>query len=135
MPLDSSNLFMFVAIAFLVVMMFLNTRKRKKQQTEMNQALKPGAWIMTTSGIFAEVKSIEEDKLVIESTPGVKLILVKGAVARVVDAPAIAVAAPAAKAAAKPAAKPAAKKPAAKKAAPAAQKPAAKKPAAAAAKK
>ena len=120
-----SQLFMFAAIAFLVVMMFLNSRKRKKQQNEMAAALKPGAWIMTTAGVFGEVKQIEEDKVLIESTPGTSFIVIRGAVARVVDAP-VGFAPMAAAKTATP--KPAAKKPAAK-------KPAAKKPAAPAAKK
>lgn len=119
-----SNLFMFAAIAFLVVMMFLNSRKRKKQQSDMAAALKPGAWIMTTAGVFGEVKAIEEDKVLIESTPGTSFIVIRGAVARIVDAPV----ALAAKTANKTAASKAAVKPAAK-------KPAAKKPAASAAKK
>ena len=126
----TSNLFMFAAIAFLVVMMFLNSRKRKKAQAEMNTALKPGAWIMTTSGIFGEVVAIEDDKIVLESTPGVKLLIIKGAVAKVVDAPAVsALAKPAAAKKAATTSAATAKKSAAPK------KPAAKKPAASAAKK
>ena len=132
-----SQLFMFAAIGFLVLMMFLNSRKRKKQQSEMSAALKPGAWIMTTAGVFGEVKQIEDDKVLIESTPGTSFIVIRGAVARVVDAPVMpAIKTPAAKVAPKAATKPAAKAavaPAAKK--PAAKKPAAKKPAAPAAKK
>ena len=127
---DSQSLFMFAAIAFLVVMMVLNSRKRKKQQTEMESALKPGAWVMSTTGIYGQLESINEDKVVLETTPGVKLLIAKGAIARIVDAPVVA-----ASAVVKPAAKPAvkaaaAKKPAAKPASTTAAKTTAKKPAA-----
>jgi preprotein translocase subunit YajC len=125
MPAD--QLIMFAAIGFLVIMMFMNSRKRKKQQDELATALKPGAWVMLTSGIVGELVSLEDDRAVVETTPGTKLTVVKGAVARIVDAPAKTVSekATAPKAAA---AKPAVKKPAA-------AKPAVKKPAASAAKK
>ena len=117
------QLVMFAAIGFLVVMMFMNSRKRKKQQEELATAVKPGAWVMLTSGIVAEIISIDEDRLVVESTPGTKLTVVKGAVARIVDAPATAPAAKAAKATKTVAAKSAEAKPAPKK--PSAKKPAA----------
>lgn len=120
------NLLMFAALAFFVVMMVMNSRKRKKQQSELETALKPGAWIMLNSGIVGELKEFQDDRAIIESTPGNQLLVAKAAIMKVVDAPAVKVA-PAAKAAkAAPAAKPGAKKaPAA-----AAKKPAVKKPAA-----
>lgn len=125
MPAD--QLVMFAAIGFLVIMMFMNSRKRKKQQDELATALKPGAWVMLTSGIVGELVSLEDDRAVVETTPGTKLTVVKGAVARIVDAPAkpVAVKTASAKAAAPKttATKSAAKKPAVKKpAAPAAKK-------------
>ena len=122
------QLVMFAAIGFLVVMMFMNSRKRKKQQEELATAVKPGAWVMLTSGIVAEIISIDEDRLVVESTPGTKLTVVKGAVARIVDAPAKASAVKAPVAKATSATKTVAAKSAAAKAAP--KKPSVKKPAA-----
>ena len=134
MPAD--QLVMFAAIGFLVIMMFMNSRKRKKQQDELATALKPGAWVMLTSGIVGELVSLNDDHAVVETTPGNKLTVVKGAVARIVDAPAKPVVAKPvsekATATKSAAAKPAAVKSAAK---PAAKKPAVKKPAAPAAKK
>jgi preprotein translocase YajC subunit len=144
MPVD--QLFMFAAIGFLVVMMFLNSRKRKKQQDELSSALKQDASVMLTSGIYGVIVAVAEDRFVIETAPGATLNVAKGAVARIVDAPMVSVAASAAVKTAKPAEKAASKavaaktaaKPAAAKSAvakPVAKKPAAKKPAAPAAKK
>lgn len=117
------QLFMFAAIGFLIVMMVMNSRKRKKQQSELNTALKAGAWVMLSNGIVGEIVELTDDRVTIESTPGTKLLVVKAAVARIVDAP------EKPKAVAKAAAKPAVKKPASP-AVPAVKKPAAKKPAA-----
>lgn len=134
MPVD--QLFMFAAIGFLVVMMFLNSRKRKKQQDELSSALKQGASVMLTSGIYGVIVAVADDRFVIETAPGATLNVAKGAVARIVDAPMVSVAAPAAAKSVKPAVKAAPKAAATKTAAkPAAKKPAAKKPAASAAKK
>lgn len=120
-----------VALAALIFMMFWNSRKRKKQAEELQSQLGKGAAIVTHSGIYGVIESIDADRAVIV-TAGSKLEIAKAAI-RGVDANAK----PAAKTvAAKPAAaktvaaKPAASKAAAKPVAKAAAKPAAKKPAA-----
>lgn len=126
--MSADQLIMFAAIGFLVVMMVLNSRKRKKQQEELSSALKQGASVMLTSGIYGIIVAVADDRFVIETAPGITLNVAKGAVARIVDAPMVSVApAVAPKAAAKTTAKAATKAPA--------KKPAAKKPAATAAKK
>lgn len=123
-----------VALAALIFMMFWNSRKRKKQAEELQSQLGKGAAIVTHSGIYGVIESIDADRAVIV-TAGSKLEIAKAAI-RGVDANAkpaakTVAAKPAAKpAAAKAVAKPAASKAAAKPVAKAAAKPAAKKPAA-----
>jgi preprotein translocase subunit YajC len=129
------EIFLYVALAVLIAMMFNNSRKRKKQAAELQAKITVGASVTLYSGIIGEIVSLEDDRMILETTPGTKLTVAKAAI-RSVDAaapvakpaakkPAAKVAAtataakkapakPAAKAAAKPAAKPAAKKPAAK---------------------
>jgi preprotein translocase subunit YajC len=109
----SQDLFLVVALGFLIVMMFLSSRKRKKAAADLQSNLQVGSTVLLHSGILGTVVEIKDDKLVLESTPGTKLQVVKGAVRSVEAAPAK----PAAKKTAdvKPAAKkPVAKKPAAK---------------------
>ena len=103
-----------VALAALIFMMFWNSRKRKKQAEELQSQLGKGAAIVTHSGIYGVIDSIEGDRVVIQ-TAGSKLEIAKAAI-RGVDVNAKPVAKPVAKkpAARKTAAKPAAKKPAAK---------------------
>ena len=119
MPQD--QLFLIVALGFLIVMMFMSSRKRKRAAAELQSSLKVGASVMLTSGIYGKVEAIDGDKITIVSASSTKLLVNKGAVARIEEA-----AKPEAKAAVKPAA---ARKPAATKTA-AAKKPAAKKPSA-----
>jgi len=121
------SLFMFAAIGFLIVLMVMQSRKRKKQAEELANSLSVGVWVMLTSGIYGQIMAVNEDRISLRAGE-TTLVVAKGAVMRTVDAPAeavvkktVAVKSPAAKASAAtkatPVKKPAAKKPAAKPAA------------------
>ena len=116
----SQDVFLVIALAVLIAMMFMSSRKRKKQAADLLASVRVGANVVLHSGITGKVVSIDGDRAVIETTPGTKIAFLKGAIRSVESAPAKVEsktdAKPAvAKASAKPAAKPAAKKPAAKK--------------------
>lgn len=116
----TQDVFLVVALAVLIAMMFLSSRKRKKQAESLLASVKVGSSVVLHSGIVGSIVSIDGDRIVLETTPGTKLAVLKGAI-RSVDANAKPVAE---KPSAKPSAKTAVAKPAAKK--PAAKKPAAK---------
>ncbi|MFA9276275.1 MAG: preprotein translocase subunit YajC [Rhodoluna sp.] len=121
----NQDLFLVIALGFIIFMMFFNGRKRKKAQAEMQSGIKVGAYVLLHSGILGSIVSLDEKSMVIETTPGTKLTVLKGAVRSIEEAPkkpaaakpAAAKAATAAKSttATKTAATPAAKKPVAKK--------------------
>jgi len=103
--------------------MYFYGRKRKKLQADMQAGIKVGAYVLLHSGILVTIVSLDEKNVVVETTPGTKLTVVKGAVRSIEEAPkkpaaakpAVAKSTTASKTAAKPAAKkPVAKKPAAK---------------------
>lgn len=81
------SLFLFAALAVLIVFMFRNNQKRKKQAEQLQSSIAVGASVMLTSGIYGEIKSIDGDRLVIETTPGTKLSVIKLAVREIVAAP------------------------------------------------
>ena len=126
-----------VVIAGMFLLTSMSNRKRRRQALEMTAKLLPGAEVVLLGGIKGRIHSISDDSIVVESTPGTRLEVLKSAI-RSVDAPSqaafvapaekIAKASPA-KTATKPAAakKPSSAKPVAAKK-PAAKKPAAKKP-------
>jgi len=116
----SQDVFLVVALAILIAMMFLSSRKRKKQAADLLSSVKVGSSVVLHSGITGKIVSLDGDRAVIETTPGTKIAFLKGAI-RNVEAPAKAV--PAVKSSATATKKPAAKKPAPKTAA---KKPAAK---------
>lgn len=92
----------------MIVFMITSSRKRKAQAAEMASKVAVGATVMLSSGIYGEITSVTDDRIVLKSAGTTTLEVAKGAVVRVVDN------APEKKAADK-AAKPAAKKPVAKK--------------------
>ncbi|MEY4492185.1 MAG: hypothetical protein RL085_596 [Actinomycetota bacterium] len=108
------NVILFGALGIMIVFMFMNNKKRKKQADELQASIAVGSYVMLTSGIYGEVVAFDGDKVVIESTPGNRLTVNKLAI-RQVEASAPKAAKPAAKKAAPKTV--AAKKPAASKSA------------------
>lgn len=85
--MDPTILLLVALLAVMVIFMIRNSRKRAKDAEEMKTKLVPGVDLMTSSGIFGTVISIDEEdnKLVIESTPGTLLTIHRQAIARLID--------------------------------------------------
>ncbi len=114
--MDPIQLGMIAVLVLMVVFMFRNSRKQKADREALQSKIVKGASIMTTSGVFGTIVSMDdvENEVVIESVPGTKLRLHRQAIASVVEKKSATSATPASKpaatkAAAKPATKPAAK--------------------------
>jgi len=78
---------MIAVLALMVVFMFRNSRKQKADREALQSKIVTGAPIMTTSGIFGTVLSVDDDQneVVIESLPGTKFRLHRQAIASVVE--------------------------------------------------
>jgi len=82
---------LYVALgAVLVVFIFLswrNSKKRQKEQTELKEKMVPGVEIMTSTGIYGTLLSVDDDKneAVIETSPGNTLRIHKQTLLKVVD--------------------------------------------------
>ncbi|MEN9911238.1 MAG: preprotein translocase subunit YajC [Actinomycetota bacterium] len=111
--MDPFNLMMVAVLALMVVFMIRNSRKQKADREALMAKVVKGANVMTTSGIFGTILSIdvEDNEILLETTPGTKIRIHRQAVTTVVEkaAPVVAVK--------NATAKPAAKKPAATKSA------------------
>lgn len=77
---------MLAVLAVLIFFMFRNSRKRQKDAAELQTQVVPGAKVMTNSGLFGTILSIdeEENEVLLESTPGTVLALHRQTIARVV---------------------------------------------------
>ncbi len=93
MQFDFTTILMIAVLGVLVIFMIRNGRKRQKDALELQKRVVAGASVMTSFGVYATVKSIdeEENKVVLEISPKTTMTVARQAVVRViesVDAPA-----------------------------------------------
>ncbi|MEU3932155.1 preprotein translocase subunit YajC [Streptomyces sp. NPDC029044] len=70
----------------LIGAMFLMTRSAKKKQqqaVDMRNQMQPGSGIRTIGGMYATVKEVNEDTVLVDAGPGVELLFAKNAVGAV----------------------------------------------------
>ncbi len=84
--MDPLTLIMLAVLAVLIFFMFRNSRKRQKDAAQLQTQVVPGAKVMTNSGIYGTILSIdeEENEVLVESTPGTVLSVHRQTIARVV---------------------------------------------------
>jgi preprotein translocase subunit YajC len=84
---DLVSLLPFVLIlAFFWLIIVRPARNRQKAQAQLMSHLLPGQQVMTTSGLFATVVAVEEDALVLETSPGITSRWTRAAVSRIIPA-------------------------------------------------
>lgn len=69
------------------LMMFFGMRKQKRQiaeQQNMQSAVKPGARIMTTSGLHGTVTAVADDTIELEIAPDVRTTWIRAAIREVI---------------------------------------------------
>ena len=96
--MDLTTLMMVAVLALMVIFMIRNSRKQKADREALVSKVVKGANVMTTSGIFGTVLSIdvEQNEILLETTPGTKIRIHRQAVTSVVEKSAPGVAAKAA---------------------------------------
>jgi preprotein translocase subunit YajC len=62
-----------------------SAKKKQQQAVEMRNKMEPGSGIRTIGGMYALVKSVEEETVELEVAPGVHAIYAKNAIAVVMD--------------------------------------------------
>jgi preprotein translocase subunit YajC len=66
--------------------MFLMTRSAKKKQQQaasMRNEMQPGSGVRTIGGMYATVKEVQEDTVLLDAGPGVELLFAKNAIGAV----------------------------------------------------
>lgn len=87
MQFDFTTILMIAVLGVLVIFMVRNGRKRQKDALELQKRVVEGASVMTSFGVYATVKSIdeEENKVVLEISPKTTMTVARQAVVRVID--------------------------------------------------
>ncbi|PPI36632.1 MULTISPECIES: preprotein translocase subunit YajC [unclassified Rathayibacter] len=85
--MDPTIILLVLLLAVMIIFMFRNNKKRQRDAESMKNNLQPGVELMTGSGLFGTVVSIDDEanKIVIESTPGTLLTIHRQAIARLID--------------------------------------------------
>lgn len=81
------DIILVLALGVLILFMFTNNRKRRKQAEALVNSLKVGDQVLLHSGIFGKVTDLSDDRLTIETAPKVKLTVIKQAVRSVESSP------------------------------------------------
>ncbi|MFJ2649378.1 preprotein translocase subunit YajC [Streptomyces sp. NPDC087420] len=72
----------------LIGAMFLMTRSAKKKQqaaAQMRSDMQPGTGVRTIGGMYATVKEVHEDMVILEVAPGVQAVYAKNSIGAVLD--------------------------------------------------
>jgi preprotein translocase subunit YajC len=87
MQFDFTTILMVAVLGVLVIFMVRNGRKRQKDAQELQKRVIAGASVMTSFGVYATVKSIDdaENKVVLEISPKTTMTVARQAVVRVID--------------------------------------------------
>ena len=81
-----NNIGMLLPFIVLIGAMFLMTRsaKRKQQQaSKMRTELQPGSGVRTIGGMYATVKEVNEETVLLDAGPGVELLFAKNSIGAV----------------------------------------------------
>jgi preprotein translocase subunit YajC len=87
MQFDFTTILMVAVLGVLVIFMVRNGRKRQKDAQELQKRVIAGVSVMTSFGVYATVKSIDdaENKVVLEISPKTTMTVARQAVVRVID--------------------------------------------------
>jgi preprotein translocase subunit YajC len=87
LPFDPLTIGLFVLLAVVIIFMWRSSRKRRADAEELQTKMVPGAEVMTQTGIFGTLVSIDDEtnQAIIETTPGTKLRVHRQVLARVVE--------------------------------------------------
>lgn len=85
--MDPLTIGMFAVLVLMVFFMFRNNRKQKEAREKLQASIVKGANVMTTSGVYGTITSIDIDanEVVVETTPGTKIRFHLQAVSTIVE--------------------------------------------------
>jgi preprotein translocase subunit YajC len=73
----------FIVLIGAMVLMTRSAKKKQQQAASMRNELQPGSGVRTIGGMYATVKEINEDTVLLDAAPGVDLLFAKNAIGAV----------------------------------------------------
>ncbi|WP_059008449.1 preprotein translocase subunit YajC [Streptomyces specialis] len=84
--MDIALLLPFILLIGVMLLMTRSAKNRQRQAMEMRDQMEPGTGVRTIGGMYAQVKEVRDDTVLLEITPGVHALFAKNAIGAVLDA-------------------------------------------------
>ncbi|MBA0050794.1 preprotein translocase subunit YajC [Streptomyces sp. AJS327] len=84
--MDPIALLPFIVLIGAMFLMTRSAKKKQRQAVEMRDQMQPGTGVRTIGGMYASVKEVREDTVLLELAPGVHALYAKNAVGAVLEA-------------------------------------------------
>ncbi|MDB1088936.1 preprotein translocase subunit YajC [Streptomyces sp. ACA25] len=78
-------LFPFVLLIGIMLLMTRSAKNKQRQAAHMRDSMEPGTGVRTIGGMYALVKEVHEDIVVLEIAPGVQAVYAKNSIGAVLD--------------------------------------------------
>jgi preprotein translocase subunit YajC len=82
-PVNIFTLLPLVVLIGALVLMTRSAKKKQQQATDMRNQMQPGSGVRTIGGMFATVKEVNEETVLLDAGPGVELLFAKNAIGTV----------------------------------------------------
>ncbi|MFD3590669.1 preprotein translocase subunit YajC [Streptomyces sp. NPDC058683] len=81
--MNTLPLLFFIVLIAAMFLMTRSNRKRQQQAKQMRNEIQPGSGVRTIGGMYATVKEVNEDTVLLDAGPGVDLLFAKNAIGAV----------------------------------------------------
>ena len=75
----------FIVLIGLMFVMTRSAKKKQQQAAQMRNELQPGSGVRTIGGMYATVKEVNDDTVLLDAGPGVELLFAKNAIGAVLS--------------------------------------------------
>ncbi|MET9732231.1 preprotein translocase subunit YajC [Streptomyces sp. NPDC006458] len=73
----------FIVLIGAMILMTRSAKKKQQQAVQMRDQIQPGSGVRTIGGMYATVKEVNEDTVLLDAGPGVDLLFAKNAIGAV----------------------------------------------------
>ena len=77
------TLFPFIVLIGAMFLMTRSAKKKQQQAAQMRDRMQPGSGVRTIGGLYATVKEVNEDTVLVDAGPGVELLFAKNSIGAV----------------------------------------------------
>jgi preprotein translocase subunit YajC len=75
----------FIVLIGAMILMTRSAKKKQQQAADMRNQMQPGSGVRTIGGMYATVKEVSEDTVLVDAGPGVELLFAKNAIGAVLS--------------------------------------------------